>query len=379
MKIVLAFDSFKGSLAAEQACAAAAEALRAEIPGVDVVIKPMADGGEGTAQAVMAARGGAWIPVRVTGPLPVMRLDAGFVWFSDERRALVEMAAASGLTHVPPVQRNPLFTTTYGTGQLIRAALDRGAQHVWLAVGGSATTDGGVGAATALGWQFLDEAGRPVGPGGGELERIRRIVPPPVRLGAAVEVLCDVDNPLCGEYGAARVYGPQKGAAPAMVARLDAGLRHLGHLVHDQLGTDILGLPGAGAAGGLAGGAVAFMEAKLISGIDTIMRISGLEEALTGADWVITGEGSFDAQSLRGKVVAGVVGLARKKGAKAAVLAGSVNVTEAAWRALGADAALALRAPGMSVEEAMAQTPQLMAERVRELARWLREAGSDAE
>jgi glycerate 2-kinase len=368
MKVVLAFDSFKGSLSAPDACALAQVALRAARPEIEAVVKPMADGGEGTAQAVMAARGGEWVPVTATGPLPRQRVQAGFVWFAEERRALVEMAAASGLTLLGAGERNPLLTTTGGTGELIRAALERGARHLWLAVGGSATTDGGVGAAMALGWTFLDAAGRPVGPGGAELERIARLVPP-VRDWPAVEVLCDVDNPLCGEHGAARVYGPQKGATPEMVARLDAGLRHLGELVGAQLGVDILALPGAGAAGGLAGGAVAFMGARLISGIETLIRIGGLDRAVAGADWVITGEGAFDAQSLRGKAVSGIAGLARRSGARVAVIAGSVRVAPAEWRRHGIAAALALQAPGMSVDEAVARAPALLAERVREFAR----------
>jgi glycerate kinase len=188
-----------------------------------------------------------------------------------------------------------------------------------------------------------------------------------------VEVLCDVDNPLCGEHGAARAFGPQKGATPGMVARLDAGLQHLGRLVQAQRGVDILALPGAGAAGGLAAGAVAFLDATLISGIETIMQVSGLEQALAGADWVITGEGCFDAQSLCGKVVSGVVRLARKRGVKVAVIAGSVNVPEATWRRFGVSAVFALRLLVMSVEESIAQAPRWLAERTGEFARrWLK-------
>ena len=373
MKIVLAFDSFKGSLSAAEVCAQVQAALLALDPHVAVVAKPMADGGEGTAHAVMTARGGNWMPMKVVGPLPDRQIAAGWVWFADERKALVEMALASGLTHLQLAERNPLRTTTYGTGQLLQAALDQGTRHVWLAVGGSATTDGGVGAAMALGWQFLDAAGQPIGQGGGELERLRRIVPPGRQAWPPVEVLCDVDNPLCGENGAARVFGPQKGATPAMVERLDAGLRHLGQLVAEQLGVDLLSLPGAGAAGGLAGGAVAFLNAKLISGIETIMHISGLKQAMTGADWVITGEGSFDEQSLRGKVVSGVVRLARQTNTRVAVIAGSVNVPEDVWRRTGVAVAYALRTPGMTVEDAMIRTPDLLSERVRQFTRrWLK-------
>jgi len=306
-----------------------------------------------------------------------MPSSARYLWLATERRAFIEMAQASGLVLVPQGQRNPLLTTTYGTGELLADAIQRGAQRLWLTVGGSATVDGGIGAATALGWQFLDAAGQPVQPVGGEMERITTLHAPRSPL-PALEVLCDVDNPLCGEHGAARVFGPQKGATPAMVERLDAGLRHLAALVKAQLGKDILNVPGAGAAGGLAAGAIAFLNARLVPGIETVMSASRLAEELADADWVITGEGRFDAQSLRGKVVSGVTSLARRAGANVAVVAGSVELSEAEWRQAGVATARAIKPAAMSTAEAMARAAELLAVAARALAGELVQARSQA-
>lgn len=354
MKIVVAMDSFKGSLDAPTACRAVERGLQSARPDVECIIKPMADGGEGTAAALMACRDGIWIPGEVTGPLPDMRADAGYAWFIDDQTAVVEMAVASGLTLVPSGRMNPMKTTTYGTGELLRAAAEQGAKKILLAVGGSATVDGGTGAAAALGWHFLDENGEEAPPGGQGLASICRIVEPEWGHGPRVEVLCDVDNPLTGPEGAAAVYGPQKGATPEMVESLDAGLKNLADIVRRQYGLDIDAVPGAGAAGGLSAGAMAFMGARLVPGIDTVMTASGLKEALKDADWIITGEGRFDDQSLRGKVVAGVTRLAREAGVKIAVLAGSMRIAEEAYRAAGVDIARGTEDPGMPLEQALA-------------------------
>lgn len=369
MIIVAALDSFKGSLTAAQACDIVAQAIRSSVPGAKVVPKPMADGGEGTASVLMVAAGGQWVSRMVMGPLPEMEVEAGFVWLPDNSTALVEMATASGLPLLRPEQRNPLRTTTYGTGQLIQAAIDYGANHVLLAIGGSATVDGGVGAAMALGWHFLTGGGQDADFGGGQLLSVQRIVPPSHSQNATVEVLCDVDNPLCGAHGAARVYGPQKGATPEMVAQLDAGLAHLARVVKKQLGRDIACLPGAGAAGGLAAGAVAFMNARLVPGIDAIMSQTRLAEAVTGADWVITGEGSFDEQSLRGKVVSGVTRVARAAGAKVAVCAGQVRLEPRTYRQAGIEAAVACMERGMELDYAIAHGAELLDGAARQFAR----------
>ena len=428
MKIVVAMDSFKGSLTATRACDIVAEAIRSSRPDATVVAKPMADGGEGTAVTLMAAAGGEWVPVEVMGPLPEMRVNAGYVWLPDTRTAVVEMATASGLPLLRPDQYNPLKTTTYGKGQLIQAAIERGADQILLAIGGSATVDGGVGAAMALGWRFLTADGREIGLGGGELAAVDQILPPaeprsgprgegvpPLRRKAilaspwaspmspsasqetteksgapcpvprdpsgesratshepppdrrpAVKVLCDVDNPLCGEHGAARVYGPQKGATPQMVEILDANLAHLAARVKDQLGENIKDLPGSGAAGGLAAGAVAFLDASLVSGVDEVIAQNGLRQELSDADWVITGEGRFDTQSLRGKVVSGVARAAREAGAKVAVLAGQVLLPPELYRRSGIEVALPCMTGAMTVDYAIAHTESLLGEAARE-------------
>jgi glycerate kinase len=399
MKIVVAMDSFKDSLPAPRACDVVAQAIASVTPSAEIIVKPMADGGEGTAEALIAASSwrsrsrhgrpatarfaetsamtgtkpepggnGQWIEKTVMGPLPDMQVGAGFAWFPSDKTAVVEMAAASGLPLLPLEKRNPLKTTTYGTGQLIAAAIEHGAGRILLAVGGSATVDGGVGAAMALGWKFLDRDGREVGLGGGQLHLIDRIVPATQPIRATVEVLCDVDNPLCGEHGAAKVYGPQKGATEEMVQVLEKGLSHLARVVHKKLGRDIADVPGAGAAGGLAAGALAFMDARLVSGIDTVMAQSRLAEALAGADWVITGEGRFDEQSLRGKVVAGVARLAKTSGSKVAVLAGQVLLESGEYQDLGIVEAMPCMNSRMPLQYAMQNSDRLLAETAKRFA-----------
>jgi len=367
-RIVVAMDSFKGSLTAERACKVVAESIASVVPSAEIVIKPMADGGEGTAQAMLAAGDGQWIENVVTGPLPDMRVRAGFAWFAGENLAVVEMATASGLQLLSPQRRNPLKTTTYGTGQLITAAMDYGTRRILLAIGGSATVDGGVGAAKAMRWKFLDKDGKDVALGGGQLLQIAEIVPPQHLCRVPIEVLFDVDNPLCGEQGAARVYGPQKGATEEMVEVLEAGLEHLAELVQKQLGCDIANLPGAGAAGGLAAGAVAFMGAKLVRGIETVISWTRLDQAIAGADWVITGEGCFDKQSLRGKVVAGVARVARSAGTKVAVIAGQVLLARQEYRSLGVVDAFACMNGRMSLEYAIRNSEKLLTKAARDFA-----------
>lgn len=368
MKIVIAMDSFKGTLAAETACRITAEAIGAVVPGAQIVVRPMADGGEGTAAALMAAGNGQWIARKVMGPLPEMEVNAGFAWLPEDRTAVVEMASASGIELLRPEQLNPLKTTTFGTGQLIQAALEHGTQRILLGVGGSATVDGGVGAAMALGWRFLADDGLEIPLGAGSLGRIQKIVPPDHGIEVPVDVLCDVDNPLCGTHGAARVYGPQKGATPAMVETLDDALSRLAGLVSTQLGVRILDLPGAGAAGGLAAGAVAFMEARLVSGIETVMAQAGLRAEASNADWVITGEGCFDPQSMRGKVVSGVARVARQGGAKVGVIAGQIKLPDQVCQDTGIHAAEACMPPGMDLQFALEHGEELLSDAARRFA-----------
>ena len=368
MKIVVAMDSFKDCLTAVQVCRIVTDAVAAVLPEARVILKPMADGGEGTAKAIMTAAGGKWIPKTVTATLPDMTVEAGFVWFDDEKTALVEMAVASGLELLEPARRNPYKTTTFGTGELIAAAVESGARKILLAVGGSGTVDGGIGAAAALGYEFLDKNNQPVTPCGGRLLEITKIVPPPKKLPASVEVLCDVDNPLCGPHGAAQTYGPQKGATPEMVEKLEAGLAHLADLVKKQLSRDIKNIPGAGAAGGLAAGAIAFLDAELVSGIETVIAHTGLAQAMENADWVITGEGKFDHQSLRGKVVSGIVRLAKQTGAEVAVIAGQVLLSPDDYRSFGIAEVVSCMNTNTTVDYAIENAETLLADAAKKWA-----------
>ena len=347
MKIVLAFDSFKGNMSAREVCETAAQGIRSVLPDAETVILPMADGGEGTAEAMMAALGGEWIPLTVTGPLRHMRVEAGYAWLPESKTAVVEMAAASGLPLLKPEERDPINATTTGTGELIKAAVEKGAEKILMTLGGSATVDGGVGAAEALGWVF---------PKSGNIEAPKTLNLP------EMDVLCDVTNPLCGPNGAAQVYGPQKGATPEQVKELDSRLWKLSEKVFQCLEKDIRELPGSGAAGGLAFGAVAFMGGKLVPGIDAVMETVGLAGALEGADWVLTGEGKFDSQSVQGKVVDGVQRLAKAAGAKTGVIAGCVRLSEPEWRAAGIDWVETLQPQGMSAEESIARSRELLVE-----------------
>lgn len=365
MKIVIALDSLKGSLDSPTACKAIGAAIHELIQTAEIVLKPLADGGEGTAEILLSSCGGEWIVMDAMGPLPHLEFEAGYAVLAHPKRCVVEMASASGLPLLREDQRDPMKATTYGTGQLLAAAFKHDLP-VWLALGGSATVDGGVSAAMALGWRFLDKKGDSIGFGGGQLEKISSIVPPPNHAWPAVEVLCDVTNPLCGPSGAARVFGPQKGATPSMVERLDAGLHHLAEVIKRDLGVDVLGISGGGAAGGFAAGAVAFLNAEILPGIQTIIDATGLRDDLKGADWVITGEGSFDSQSLAGKVVSGVIDAARDAGVKVAVLAGRIGLDDEACRAAGIDATHSLITPAITTEFAMANARDLLAERARE-------------
>ncbi|MBU0676823.1 MAG: glycerate kinase [Verrucomicrobia bacterium] len=369
MKIVLAMDSFKGTLHAHDACRIISEAIHAVLPSAEVILKPMADGGEGTADALMEARGGEWVAREVMGPLPSMKIKAGYAWFEKDRTALVEMASASGLPLLRADEYNPCLTTTFGTGELIRACLERAPRRILLAVGGSATVDGGVGAAMALGWKFLDGAGAEIPLGGEGLSKVAKVVPPTDLHLPEVDVLCDVDNPLLGEYGAAPIYGPQKGASPEMVECLSAGLEVVSRLVREQTGIE-MDIPGGGAAGGLSAGAVAFMGAKLIPGIDTVMEFSGLKDALSGADWVVTGEGKFDSQSLRGKVVSGVIRAAKQAGSRVCVIAGTIQLSDKAIKEAGIEAAFATRPDTMPLDDALAEAESLLAEATGKFLTW---------
>ncbi|HIF9313786.1 TPA: glycerate kinase [Photobacterium damselae] len=314
MKIVIAPDSYKESLTAMEVACAIEAGFRKVLPEAEYIKLPMADGGEGTVQSLVDATGGEIITTRVTGPLGE-QVDGFYGLMGDGHTAVIEMAAASGLHLVAPEQRNPLQTTTFGTGELILAALNQGAKHIIVGIGGSATNDGGIGMAQALGIRMLDSQGKEIGYGGGALARLATIDMSgldPRLAQVELEVACDVDNPLCGEKGASQVFGPQKGATPEMVAQLDVNLAHYAELIKTQLGADVKEMAGAGAAGGLGAALLGLLQARLRPGIEIVMDAVNLADVVQDADLVITGEGRIDSQTIHGKTPIGVARTAKR-------------------------------------------------------------------
>lgn len=323
-KIILAFDSFKGSATSRQLAEAAAEGVRRVFPECLTVVFPIADGGEGTVDALRSAMYARTVTCKVTGPLGEPQ-EASYALAGTT--ALVELASAAGLTLVPEERRNPLHTTTFGVGQLIADAISRGCRQIVLGLGGSATNDAATGILAALGYRFLDSDGQEQPPVGASLAKIAEIDSRnalPALRGVRFTLACDVANPFCGPDGAAAVYAPQKGASAADVAVLDAGMKHYASVLKKLAGRDIVAVPGAGAAGGVAGGLLPFVNASIRSGIDTVLDLLHFDEALDGASLVITGEGRIDAQSSMGKAVGGILARARKRGVPVVALAGQV-------------------------------------------------------
>jgi glycerate 2-kinase len=330
VRFLAAPDKFKGTLTAREAAEAIAAGIRRVIPEADVEAVPMADGGEGTLDALVDALNGTRFTARVTGPLGhSVDADYGVVPGDQGAMGVVEMARASGLALIPEHRRDPKRTTTRGTGELILAACRRGVGRMLVCVGGSATNDAGAGMAQALGVRLLDSRGRELGPGGADLMDLASIdvtaMDPAVR-GIRFVVASDVNNPLVGPAGASVVYGPQKGASPADVALLDQALRHFAAVAYRDLGIDLRDLPAAGAAGGLGGGLIAFLGARLRPGIDVVIEAVRLRERLESASLVVTGEGSLDEQSFRGKTVAGILHAAQEMRVPAAILCGRTEV-----------------------------------------------------
>lgn len=327
MRIVIAPNAFKGSLTALQAAQAIRDGVLAVVEDAELVLVPIADGGDGTVDALVAATNGERRVLRVRGPLgePV---DADYGLIESSKTAVIEMAKAAGLALLPAARRDPGATTTYGVGELMQHAYDAGARHFIVGIGGSATNDGGAGLAQALGYHLLDDQGQELKPGGLALARLARIHVGGVHANwreAQVEVACDVSNPLTGPSGASAIYGPQKGATPEMVAELDAALKRLADVIRRDLATDIEDLPGAGAAGGLGGGLVAFTGATLAPGAEMVMKTLHFDDRLAGADLVITGEGRLDSQTGRfGKGPAAVARHARNAGIPTIGIGGSL-------------------------------------------------------
>ncbi|MEW4567520.1 glycerate kinase [Tautonia sp. JC769] len=362
MDIVIAPDKFKGSLTAVEASRAIARGAIRACPSAALDEIPMADGGEGTVEALVTATRGTFRTAPVTGPLG-QAIEARFGLSGDGRTAFIEMAAASGLVLVPEAERDPTRSTTRGTGELIRAALDLRVDRVVLGIGGSATNDGGSGMARAIGFRLLDADGRELPPGGGPLGRLDRIDASdrdPRLDRVELAVACDVTNPLCGPEGASAVYGPQKGADAAMVRQLDRNLARLAEVIARDLGRSVADLPGAGAAGGLGAGLVAFAGGTLQRGVDLIAQTVGLADRLKGADLCLTAEGSLDAQTAHGKTIAGVARSAAEFGCPVLAIAGGIQPGAEVLLNQGVSAYFSLCDRPMSLAEALEQAPSLL-------------------
>lgn len=369
MRIVAAPNPFKGSLGAPAAAAAIAAGVRRVFPDAEVILVPVADGGEGTVEALVAARKGELLTVPVEGPLgdPV---EAEFGLVDGGRTAVVELASSSGLPLISSDRRDPRVSSTYGFGQLLAAARERGVSKIIAGIGGSATNDGAAGMAQALGFRLLDAAGEELPRGGAALARLHRIDPAGAGAGwrdLTIQVACDVSNPLTGPEGASAVYGPQKGAGPDQVAELDAALAHFATVVERDLGVAVEGLRGGGAAGGAGAGLVAFLGAELTRGAPLVIEAAGLELALQGADLVFSGEGRVDAQTRYGKGPAEVAGRARSAGVPAVLLAGSLGEGWEAMLAEGVAAVMPL-AEGPSTLEELQSSAAALLERAAERA-----------
>ena len=353
-KIVVASDSFKGSLTSLEVAAGAEQGIHEVFPECEVVKVNVADGGEGTMDALRSTLGGQWVTVAAADPLGRPR-NVSYVVLGDGNTAVIEMSAASGLPLLEPQERNPMLTSTFGTGEMIVDALSRGCCRFLVGIGGSATNDAGMGMLEALGFRFIDKDGK-VLPGRGEsMSEVVDIdmshVSPEVKESEFI-IACDVDSPFCGPRGAAYVFSPQKGADPQMVAELDAGMEHLAEVIVRTTGKDIRNIPGAGAAGGLGGGFLAFLNSRLERGIEMVLDAIAFDDIIRGSDLVITGEGRVDSQTLTGKTPFGIMKRAQKQNIRTVAIGGSVKLGDDD-DVSGFDSIWPVTPEGMPLEEAM--------------------------
>jgi glycerate kinase len=374
MIIAIAPDAFKGSLTAHQVAEAMERGVKNADSDIETVLIPMSDGGEGTVQSLVDAVGGQIVTALVKGPL-LQEVNAFYGILEGGKTAIIEMASASGLPLITEKERDPLKTTTYGTGQLIKDALDKGCRKLIIGLGGSATNDAGSGMIQALGARLLDKNGDDIGFGGSALEKLHRIDLSGFDLrikDCNIYAACDVNNPLCGEEGASYVYGPQKGANKEIVNRLDSNLEWFAKLIKEQLGIEIKDLPGAGAAGGLGGGVVAFLNGELKKGIDIVVELTGLEKKIEGADLVITGEGMIDYQTAFGKTPFGVAETAKEQNIPVIAIAGSLGQDYQTLYQKGFDGIYSIINKPMSLEEAIRNGAKLVEEATESIIRTLK-------
>lgn len=371
MKFILAPDSFKESMTSKEACDAMELGIKKVIKDAECIKVPMADGGEGTVEALVEATNGTIHKVKVTAPLG-NEVEAIFGVLGNKTTAVIEMASASGIHLVKREERNPLITTTYGTGELIRAALDLGVKHIVIGIGGSATNDGGAGMIQALGGKILDKDGNQIAFGGGELSKVEKIdlteLDKRIKE-VTIEVACDVTNPLVGETGASAIFGPQKGATEEMVKILDNNLSNYAKVIKKELGKDVANVEGAGAAGGLGAALLAFLDAKLEKGIELVIKHTELKEKVKGAAFVFTGEGAIDNQTIYGKTPMGVAKTAKEEGIKTIAFAGKISEGVENLYPIGIEAIFSIMQGVATLDDALKNGRENLAKTVENVVR----------
>ncbi|MGO2891970.1 glycerate kinase [Enterococcus devriesei] len=371
---VLAPDSFKESMSAKTACEAMARGIRKVLPEAEIIQVPMADGGEGTVDALVDGSQGTRIDVEVSGPIPTEKVQTYFGLMADKKTAVMEMAKANGIELLSKEKRNPLITSTYGTGEMILAALDQGVEKIIIGIGGSVTNDGGAGMAQALGAHFLDKAGQELAVGGGSLGKLAKIdlsdMDPRVK-DTEIIIASDVTNPLVGPKGASQVFGPQKGATKEMVDELDKNLTHYATIIEQDLGIDIVDRPGAGAAGGLGAGLLVFTEAIMQSGVNIVTELTHLAEKISQADYVFTGEGGMDFQTKFGKAPYGVAKIAKKYDKPVFACAGYIGEQVEVLYDEGMTAIFGILAKASTLEEALLSGEENLMRTVENITRVL--------
>jgi glycerate 2-kinase len=375
MKVIIAPDSFKGSISAKDICAEVKAGIYSVFPEAEVHAVPLADGGEGTLENMIYATNGTITSVLVKGPMG-REVLADYGVLGDAETVVIEMAQASGLPLVKPEERNPYAATSFGTGQLIKHALDAGYRKFLIGLGGSATNDAGTGMLSALGVTFFNEKGEPLPEGGGSLGELSYFDDShldPRLQESTIKIASDVVNKLCGREGASAIFGPQKGATPEMVEHLDQSLSHFADIVCKQKGLDIRELEGGGAAGGMGAALMTFIGAEVHSGIEVVMKVIGFEKHIQDADLILTGEGRMDSQTLSGKVIAGVAKMAKKHHVPVVVLCGGLDLDATEFDQLGIVAAFSIVPGPCSLEESMENSPKWITERTHSIMRVIRQ------